>query len=41
MTAQEHLKCYEAGELLFKNAELQGVNLSYADLRRILLGQSW
>lgn len=37
MTAQELLKRYKAGELLFKNADLRGVDLSYQDLRRICL----
>lgn len=37
MTAQELLKRYKAGELLFKNADLRGVDLSYAELRRICL----
>lgn len=37
MTAQELLKRYQGGELLFKNADLRGVDLSYQDLRRICL----
>src|SRR5579871_5485872 len=37
MTAQELLKRYKAGELVFKNADLRGVDLSYQDLRRICL----
>ena len=37
MTAQELLKQYKAGERVFKNADLRGVDLSYQDLRRICL----
>lgn len=37
MTATELLRRYEAGELVFKGADLHGVDLSYANLRRICL----
>lgn len=37
MTAQELLQRYAAGEPLFKNADLRGVDLSSTDLRRICL----
>ena len=37
MTAQELLQRYAAGEPLFKNADLRGVDVSYTDLRRICL----